>query len=128
MLSRQDIFNSDDLVREKVKVPEWGGEVWVRTMSSRERDRFETNYISVGDNKAAQMDNLRARFVVFTVCDKKGRMLFKPEDADKLGEKSAAAMDRLFEVAQRLNHMGKEDVEGLAKNSKSGQSGDSGTV
>ena len=43
ILSKEAILAADDLPREKVNVPEWGGEVLVRTMSGTDRDAFEAS-------------------------------------------------------------------------------------
>jgi hypothetical protein len=54
--------------------------------------------------------------------DENGERLFQEEDTFPLGGKSAAALDRIFTVAQRLNGLRDEDVQELAKNSYAGQS------
>jgi hypothetical protein len=59
--------------------------------------------------------------------DENGERLFQEEDTFPLGGKSAAALDRIFTVAQRLNGLRDEDVEELAKNSSGDQSEDSPT-
>ena len=41
-------------------------------------------------------------------------MLFRSES---LGRKSAKALERVFDVAQRLNGMGADDIKEMAKNS-----------
>jgi hypothetical protein len=43
-------------------------------------------------------------------------------DINTLGQKSAAALDRVYEVAARLSKISKEDVDELAKNSGKGRS------
>ena len=47
------------------------------------------------------------------------------EDAHFLGEKSADAISRVFEVAQRLSGMARRDVEQLTGNFSTTQNGDS---
>jgi hypothetical protein len=42
--------------------------------------------------------------------------MFSDQDVTKLGKKSARALDRVFDVSQRLSGITKEDVEDLAKN------------
>ena len=46
ILSKDAILAADDLPRETVHVPEWGGDVYVRTMSGTDRDAFETSLIA----------------------------------------------------------------------------------
>lgn len=112
MLSREAILNYNDLPTEKVSVPVWGGDVFVRTMTARERDNFERSI--VGD-KEKDLDNIRARLAVLTVCDENGKLLFSPEDANQLGTKSAKALDTLLPVIKRLNGMSEEDLDELKK-------------
>ena len=77
------------------------------------------------DGKNTKMDlrNMRAKLVALTVVDDKGKRLFRGDaDVNALGRKSAAALQRVFEVAQRLSGLSDEDMEELAKNSDAGQS------
>lgn len=119
VLTKEQILSSDDLERELVDVPEWGGEVWVRTLRARERDQFEAESLQKkGENYETNFRNLRARLVALTMVDEEGNLLFKGKDVEALGNKSARAMDRVFSVAQRLNGIGKHDIEELTKNSE----------
>lgn len=111
MLTREQILQCDDLPREIIKVPEWGGEVQVRTMTGTDRDAFEASLIG----KEGRLENVRARLVSLAVCDESGDRLFGDADIAALGAKSAKALDRVFAVAQRLNGIGAEQVE-QAKN------------
>ncbi len=111
MLTREQILQCDDLPKETVKVPEWGGEVQVRTMTGTDRDAFEASLIG----KEGRLENVRARLVSLVVCDESGSRLFGDADIAALGAKSATALDRVFAVAQRLNGIGADQVE-QAKN------------
>ena len=115
VLTRDQILGADDLPKEEVPVPEWGGSVFVRTMPGKERDAWESQLLK-GDPRDRQlnMDNVRARLASLTIVDAEGNRLFDLKDIEALGQKSAAALDRIWEVAQRLNRMSNEDVEELA--------------
>lgn len=127
-LNRDQILKADDLPREKVNVPEWGGDVWIRTMTGTERDAFEQESIEgKGKNITVNMKNIRARLIVRTAVDESGKRLFAEADAVLLGAKSGKALDRVFDVAQEMSGLTDKDVEDLAKNSESGPSGDSTT-
>ena len=116
-LTREDILNADDLKREEVFIPEWNNmTAWVRTLTSNERDRFEADMLV--DQKAGKLNlqNLRARLVVECLVDrdsKDAEKIFKPSDAEALGAKSAAAIQRLFNVAQRLSGFSEADAGDL---------------
>lgn len=127
-LTGEQILGVDDIKKEAVKVPEWGGEVFVKMMTGAERDVFEQAMIdSRGSDKKANLQNIRARLAVLTICNEAGERLFTDAQVAALGKKSAAALDRIFEKAQKLNRIGKEDVEELSKNDASGQSAASGS-
>lgn len=119
MLTRDEILAAEDLPVEIVYVPEWGGSVFVRTLTGSERDKFEEDTIQgKGKNRRVTLQNIRARLVALTVCDESGTRLFQPADVARLGLKSAAALDRVFSVAQRLSGLTDDDVEELVKNSE----------
>jgi hypothetical protein len=118
LLSKTAILAAQDLQTEDVEVPEWGGAVRVRSFTGRERDAFEASMVR-GDGRDRRVDltNMRARLVGLTVIDESGQRLFTDEEADLLGAKSGAALDRIFAIAQKLNGLSGADVEELAKNS-----------
>ena len=45
LLTRDKILSADDIRSERVKVPEWGGEVIVREMTGAERDEWEGSVV-----------------------------------------------------------------------------------
>ena len=128
-LNKAEILAIDDLKFEDVQIPEWGGAwVRVRTLQANERDRFEASTVQRNGKKVTtNLDNIRARLCLLCMVDEDGERLFQEEDTFPLGGKSAAALDRIFTVAQRLNGLRDEDVEELAKNSNGDQSEDSPT-
>src|SRR5580765_8477058 len=104
-MSRDDFLKAEDLVTEEVDLsdlPGYNGSVLVRGMTGRERDEFE---VSMLDQRNGQMNyaNTRAKIVAKCVVDDDGNRLFDASDLDVLGGKSAAALDRLYEVAARLS-------------------------
>ncbi len=127
ILTRDDILSSQDLKRELVEMPEWGGDVWIQEMTGVQRDQLEkefTAYSNTGDG----LINIRARIAVMTCTDEAGVPLFTAEHSAKLGLKSAAALDRIFEVARRLSGMRREDVEDVVGNLNGTVSGDSSSA
>ena len=125
-LNREQILKADDIQTEEVQVPEWGGSVLVRGMTGAERDRYEEAVVQQnGKNTKVNMRNARARLMAMTVVDEKGDLMFATTDIELLGQKSAAALQRVFEAATRLAGIGDEDLDELSKNSLPGQSEDS---
>lgn len=102
---------------EIVDVPEWGGTVIVRELTGRERDRFEASIVEQrGRRTVVNMANMRAKFVAACAIDEQGQPLFYPSDVEMLGDLSAAALNRVFDVGRRLSGLSDEDVEELEKN------------
>lgn len=119
-LTADDILNADDLQRESVEVPEWGGTVLVQGMSGTDRDRFEAAMLNAnmnGVDKDKAMDQYRARLASACIVDEKGNRLFKGDAVIKrLGTKSAQALTRVVDVASRLSGLSDDDIEELTGN------------
>lgn len=115
-LTRAEILAAPDLKTEEVPVSEWGGTVMVRAMSGAERDSFEQSLFT-GELESRKFtgENVRAKLLVRCIVDENGVRIFKDEDADVLGQRSAAALDRLYAVAQRLSGIGKNDLDAAIK-------------
>lgn len=116
VLTRDAILSADDLQSERVKVPEWGGEVIVRGMTGKERDQLETEVVS-RDGKRVKVNagNIRARLLVLSCIDEDGKRVFTDKDVKALGEKSGSALDRVAAVAQRLSKIRDSDIEAMGK-------------
>jgi hypothetical protein len=109
----------DTKLSDPIPVPEWGGDVFVKTLSGTERDAFEDAY---AENK---MKAFRCRFLVLTLCDEDGDRLFGDGDVAELGKKSSLVINRLFEKAWDHNAFTTQAVDGLGEGSPEGQSGGS---
>jgi hypothetical protein len=116
-LNRDQILAANDAKRKLVAMPEWGGDVWVATMTGTARDRWEQGLL-IRRNGVSEpnMENMRARLVAATVVDDDGNRLFTEADIEHLGKKSAAALERLCKVAQALNGIGEAELEELSGN------------
>jgi hypothetical protein len=113
-LSRDQILAADDKPVKEVPVPEWGGTVYVRTMSGLERDRLEAQ------QQANPSKEVRARFVVAACCDADGELLFTEADIPALNGKNVKALDRIFDEVIELNRLSKDAVDDAEKNSEAG--------
>ncbi|QDU62172.1 Phage tail assembly chaperone [Planctomycetes bacterium Pan216] len=120
-LTRDQILGAEDLARESVDVPEWGGQVFVRMMSGEERDEFDQALVAKAsgtnaNNLKVDVREMRARLCSLTICDEKGQLLFSRADVAALGKKSGAALQRVFDAAQKLNKINGDAVKSLEKN------------
>lgn len=126
LLTKEQILGVVDLAFEDVEVPEWGGTVRVGMLMGAERDAFEQGVVERhGKKTQLNLTNIRARLVALCVVDEEGQRVFGEADVKALGRKSALALNRVFEVAQRINGLTEEDMEELAGNLENGQSEDS---
>lgn len=126
-LTKDQILEVSDLVTETVPVPEWSGDVIVRTMTGTDRDAFENSLVKIdASGKAVQsLENMRVKLLVVTLVDDNGNRLFDEGDIAMLGRKSTAAIERVYSVAARLNGIGAKAEAAAAKNSEAAPSGDS---
>jgi hypothetical protein len=128
--SREEILGAQDIQYEDIPVPEWGNKfVRVKSLNGEERDEVEASMTKMRGNKPElNMQNMRAKLLVRSCVDGDGKRLFSSDgDVLALTKKSAAALNRLFIVAQRLSGITAEDVEELTKNSEEGKSDGSGS-
>lgn len=121
------ILSRDDTVYEVVPCPEWGVDVTIRSLSATERDKWEEGLMKtvrkmrkgkIKTTREPSYDNIRAKLVAVSACVglNNSTRIFTDEQANALGMKNAAVLDRLFDVAQRLSAFTEEDVEELTKN------------
>ena len=127
VLDRNAILEAKDLPTETVDVPEWGGQVIVRTLTGEERDQYETSMFEIvgeGSKRTAitKLENIRATLVALTIVDEEGQRMFTRDDIVALGNKSAAALDRIYEVARTLSGLSEEDMDELAEGLEPAQS------
>lgn len=124
------LANKAEVLWESIDVPQFGGEVWIRGLSGKERDKFEaTTIIQKKNGIVRNLQNVRARLLVLVLtAEKDGKLLFTPDDADELGELPGKLLAPLFEIAQNLSGFGDDDMKELADGLGEGQSADSGSV
>lgn len=126
LLTRDAILSASDIRSEDVKVPEWGGTVRVKGLTAAQRDQVEAKAVSArGSNMQLNLVGMRAHMAALAIVDDKDKPIFTQADVKALGEKSGAALDRVFEAVTRLSGMSDDDVEELTKNSEADQSDDS---
>lgn len=117
MLTREQILECQDIQVEKVEVPEWGGHVFVKSITGEERDWLEmSTYDDKKKDKKVDMKHFRAKIISLSVCNENKERLFSEKDIVALSGKNAAALQRIFDVAQRLSGLTNEDADELLKN------------
>lgn len=122
VLTREDILAAQDTTIEQVEVPEWGGVVCVRSLSAYDRDKLEASMLQQkGKTRTVTLEDFSAKLFAAAVCDESGKLIFTEGDVPALSKKSAAALRRVLEVAQRLSGMSEEDVTKLTAELKNDQ-------
>lgn len=118
-LSRDQILSAPDISRitKTVEVAEWGGSVKIRRMNGFQREQFEEAV-----NAKVSSYNLRSRMAVISIVDDNGKQLFNQADVAALAEKSAKALDTVYQAALEFNGLTKKAVKDLEKNSESATS------
>lgn len=123
---------NSDIQKEYVHVPEWASDaedaantyVCIRGLTGTERDSYEASIVSFkGKDKQVNLRNARAKLVAACLIDEDtGDRLFKDHEVTLLGERSAVALNRVFEAAQRLSGLTEADVKELVEELKNDQS------
>lgn len=114
MLNANDILSVNDTQVKELEIPEWGGTVYIKTMTGAERDRFEMDCAQLASGNYPKL--FRARFACTILCDENGKRLFKDGDAEKLANKAGSALDKILEEGMAFNAVSDEDVKELEKN------------
>lgn len=116
-LTRDAILAADDRQLELVPVPEWGGEVYVRSLTSE-----EVRPITDNDNEMPV-----GLLVSIAACDEDGAPLFTEADIPALERKSVKALKRVVNAAMEINGLGENAAEDILGNSASGPESASST-
>lgn len=108
---RKTILESDDIATEMLYVPEWDVTIEVRGMDGKARARFLRNTADPS-GKSVAWEKYYPELLIATCFDPETHEpLFEPADRDALNQKSAAALERVSAVSQRLSGLSGDDVE-----------------
>lgn len=113
ILTKEQILSAQDIKTVTISVPEWGGEVIVRSLSGTERYRLMSAIYKAGKNT---VENVKVAWVAASIIGEDGKQLFTEADIDALGNKSAIALDRVAEQVEKLNALSSDSVDKLEKN------------
>jgi hypothetical protein len=130
LLSKDEIFGMDDIPMEEVVVPEWKNrKVIICGLTAAGKNAYQASLVEIkGTSRKVRMENATAKLLVRTIVNRQRQPIFTETDIERLGAKSAAALERLATVANRLSGMDEKENAELVKNSDAAQSGDSPTV
>ena len=100
---KSKILGSADWRTEKVHVPEWDTDVYVRTLSGHDRTSLMRKMDSL--DKAGQCGDLPALILSIALSDEAGNRIFTDMDVEALGGKNTEVLGRLAETALTFNGM-----------------------
>ena len=111
ILSKAEIFATDDRKYDDVPCPEWGGEVRVRGLTASEQSVISRLIFEEKKNEISM------KVVQFGCVDENGERLFSQKDLDALGKKAYPIIDRLGRRIMQLTGSGDEnEIEEAKKN------------
>lgn len=114
MLTREQILAAQDKPTISANVKEWGGEVFIKTMTGSERDRWESEWIEWRKTNGSSC--FQAFLLVNVVVDSAGNPLFTKDDVKTLNDKSSKVISALYRKAAMANGIGSESDENAEKN------------
>ncbi len=124
--SAAEIFAIDDIKQEDTYIPEWDTWILIRGLTGAGRDRYEESIMQgKGANQTINAINARAKLVRLTAINPDGTLMFEPAHVAELGKKSAAVLQRLFDVARRLSGLSDDDMDELTEGFEGADSTDS---
>lgn len=106
LLTAADILAADDIRSIEVEIPQWGGSVRVRGLSGKLRSQLEQKISS-----KANFGDIKMLVVLNCTIDEAGKPLFSNSQRPALEEKSADAIELIFEAACRLSGIGDKQVQ-----------------
>lgn len=114
LLNREAILAAQDLKTVDKDVPEWGGVVRLRTMTSAARESLGESM--AGADGKVDTTAYREKMLAACIVGDDGELLFTHEDVAALSGKKADVIQRLFAEAEKLNGMSPGATEEAAGN------------
>lgn len=114
LTTKEAILGLKDLGQPiKFHVPEWGDDVYLRRPTANDRDAWE---VYIQEHGKTPHKIWRAKLAAMMLCDADGKLLFSDREAEKLGERSATALHRIWERCLELMRISEQEVAELEKN------------
>lgn len=119
LLTIDEILQADDLKRDVVDVPEWGGSVEVRELTAAERNRIGAMMIDAKGNQTMErVDRVQVLAATFGLG-------LSEDKADAIGAKSGEAVQRIADKVMEISGMRPASVEDAEDFLPGSQNGDS---
>lgn len=108
MLTREQLLQATKRRFKILDVPHLGP-VKIRSLTERERARFEADNLAVMDTEDTETEGLqlaKRRLIVLCVCDGDGNPILTPADVEALGDMDGAITGFLFDECKRFVGLG----------------------
>jgi hypothetical protein len=115
-LSREAILTASDVRTKVLDVPEWGGEVIIRSLTAGWRDQFEADLLAARQAGNLLPADISARMLVASLIDEAGQPLFTMDDVSALSAKSSGAVSRVSDEIRAFNALGAGATEAIKGN------------
>lgn len=89
-----------------------GNKFIVKEMNAKDAGEYEASLYKVIGNQVKYDTKLaKIKLLLFTLCDAEGKRLFGLNDMEKIGQFPSSFVDKVFQVASKLNALEKESPE-----------------
>lgn len=117
VLTKDMIISAQDRKVKEVDMTEyWGGTVYVRTLSAKEKDEFEAPAMLGKEEREKHLKAWRMKFAGQLLSDEKGNRLFSDPEVVLLAAKNFQAIDKIIAAGRELNGLNTEALEQAEKN------------
>lgn len=119
--TRDSILNSSDRISGFVDIPEWGGRVYLATLTVAQRAKFLDSLSKLGGGQnaleqAANYSRAQCDLLACAIVGPDSVELFTLDDVERLTTKSPALVGRVYDEIVRLNGFSVVATEDNAKN------------
>lgn len=130
--TRQDFLELEEPQVHKVWIETMQKYVYMKELSASDQDSYDYSMTKFIDDLETgkttverDMTDLKAKYLVRSLCDPKGNRIFRDEEAGRIGIKKKSIIKELHEKALEVNGASEKAVEETRKNSETETEGDS---
>ncbi len=114
-LTVADLLGIEDTSIVKLPIPEWNGNVFIKSLSAHERSEIEDLFMGVMQKNSGS-GKFRRELIRRTLVTEDGTRMVEDEAmANHLMKKNANAVERIFDKACEVNGFRQKDVDTLKK-------------
>jgi hypothetical protein len=112
---REKIKSTNDIKKEILEIEEWDCSIEIRTMTAKQRAVILDKVM--GDKGNMDHDLFHGYMITVSCFDPEtGELIFQPDDAEWLMEKSSGPIERIMTSVMRLSGLNKSAIEEAEKN------------